>query len=118
MSSQIVVDKRLVAYCGLYCGACKSYLKGKCKGCRENIKAEKWCKIKSCCRDNAYENCADCSTYKSTLECKMFNNPVSKLFALIFGSDRNASIRRIKELGTEKYAEEMAEKKIMTVKQD
>lgn len=25
----IKVDAELVAYCGLYCGACRSYLKGK-----------------------------------------------------------------------------------------
>lgn len=116
MSNIIVADKRLVAYCGLYCGACKSYLKGKCKGCRENIKADKWCKIKKCCGDNTYENCADCKIYNSTLDCKMFNNTVSKLFSLIFGSNRNASIIKIKELGTQGYAEEMASGKTMTVK--
>jgi hypothetical protein len=26
---EIVADSKLVAYCGLYCGACKSYLKEK-----------------------------------------------------------------------------------------
>ena len=44
----IQVNTDLVAHCGLYCGACKSYLNGKCKGCHENSKAA-WCKIRSCC---------------------------------------------------------------------
>ena len=30
----------LVAYCGLYCGACKAYLKEKCSGCLNNEKGD------------------------------------------------------------------------------
>lgn len=40
-----------VAYCGLYCGACKSHRKGKCPGCRENSKAT-WCEIRKCCQEH------------------------------------------------------------------
>ncbi len=29
---EIVSDPKLVAYCGLYCGACKRYLQEKCPG--------------------------------------------------------------------------------------
>ncbi len=29
-------DVELVAHCGLYCGACKAYLKEKCDGCHRN----------------------------------------------------------------------------------
>jgi len=36
---EIAADKDLVACCGLYCGACGAYLKGRCPGCRENSKA-------------------------------------------------------------------------------
>jgi hypothetical protein len=32
----IVADAGLVAYCGLYCGACKAYLKEKYPGCHGN----------------------------------------------------------------------------------
>ena len=35
----IVADKNLIAYCGLYCGACRSYLKGSCPGCQEQCKS-------------------------------------------------------------------------------
>ena len=29
-----------IAFCGLYCGACRQYLKEKCPGCRKNEKAK------------------------------------------------------------------------------
>ena len=50
----------LVARCGLYCGACGSYLKGRCPGCRENVKAT-WCKVRACCGEHSYASCADCT---------------------------------------------------------
>jgi hypothetical protein len=33
----ISADENLVSMCGLYCGAYKSYMKDKCKGCVENL---------------------------------------------------------------------------------
>lgn len=36
---QVVADPNLVAYCGLYCGACGAYLKERCPGCHSNAKA-------------------------------------------------------------------------------
>lgn len=48
-----------VAYCGLYCGACRKWKKGKCPGCYHNEKAS-WCEIRKCCRENDYATCADC----------------------------------------------------------
>jgi len=113
-TKQIVADKNLIAYCGLYCGACRSYLKGKCMGCKENAKAT-WCKTRTCCIENNYSSCADCDK-KELMECKKFNNVISKVFGIIFNSDRPACINLIKEKGYEDYAEEMAEKKLQSVK--
>ena len=48
--ASIAVNADLVASCGLYCGACRAHLAGKCAGCRENAKAT-WCKIRSCCAE-------------------------------------------------------------------
>lgn len=112
---QIIADKSLIASCGLYCGACRQYLAEKCPGCRENEKAS-WCKIRSCCNENDYSSCADCKKVHSEIECKKFNNFISKIFAFAFRSDRIACITAIKALGCEAYAEEMASKKIMTIK--
>ena len=114
-AQQIVADPSLVAYCGLYCGACGSYLKGKCPGCAMNAKAS-WCKVRACCIGNSYSSCAGCEQMPDIMDCGNFNNIISKLFALFMRSDRPACIRAIKEQGRDAYARDMAEKKIMTIK--
>lgn len=113
-TNQIIADKNLVACCGLYCGACGSYLKGKCKGCRENVKAT-WCKTRACCMENNYLSCANCQKM-DYMDCKKFNNFISKLYGVILRSDRPACIRRIKEIGYEQYASEMAASQRQSVK--
>jgi len=113
MESDIKVDAELVAYCGLYCSACRKYLSNKCPGCRKNEKAQ-WCKIRTCCIENSYHNCANCKM--NPHDCKKFNNFFSKMFALIFKSDREACITQIKETGEIEYARKMAEKRMMTIK--
>ncbi|MCE5250137.1 DUF3795 domain-containing protein [bacterium] len=111
----ISADKDLIAYCGLYCGACKKYLRESCPGCHENEKAT-WCKTRLCCIEHSYASCADCTVVDNYVECKKLNNFISKLFGLIFRSDRLACIALIKEKGYEDYAREMAEKKMMSLK--
>lgn len=107
-------NSALVAACGLYCGACRKYTKGTCPGCSGNGKAQ-WCKIRTCCRENAFRSCADCpgETYTT---CKIFNNRIGKIFALLFRSDRPACIARIKTAGYGQYAKEMHETKRQTIK--
>jgi len=112
---EICADRDLIAYCGLYCGACKKYLKEKCPGCKKIVKAV-WCKIRTCCIENSYTSCADCQIVKDLKDCKKFNNVVSKLFALVFRSDRFACIALINKKGNEEYVKEMADKGIMTIK--
>lgn len=111
---EIILDKNLIAYCGLYCGACKNFLNNKCQGCQKNEKA-KWCKIRSCCIENNYLSCADCATYTNVKECKKFNNFISKLFAFIFKSNRSACIDCIKEKGYVSFAEFMTNNKRQTL---
>lgn len=115
MNKEIIADKNLIAYCGLYCGACGSYTKGKCPGCHENVKAG-WCKVRSCNQENGFSSCAECKTRTNPMDCKYFNNPVSKIFGFIFRSDRNACIAMIKERGYDQFAVYMAENKIQTIK--
>lgn len=113
MDQQIEVNKDLIAFCGLYCGACRKFLKGNCPGCRKNEKAG-WCKIRTCCMENEFHSCANCSI--DVAQCKKFSNFISKVFALVFKSDRKACIERITEIGSENYAKEMADKKCQTIK--
>lgn len=101
------VDESLVAYCGLYCAACGAYLKGRCPGCHDNVKAG-WCKIRSCCIEARRSSCADCPDFADPNDCAKFNNFISKIFGLVFRSDRRACIMQIKEKGLRGHAEAMA----------
>ena len=78
---EIVADSNLVAFCGLYCGACRSYLKEKCPGCHGNEKA-KWCKLRSCCVGEGYKTCADCDEFTDPSDCRKFNNIIQVMFEL------------------------------------
>jgi len=111
---EIVADKSLIAFCGLYCGACRSYLKGKCPGCKDNVNAT-WCKVRQCCMENKFQSCADCTTIE-LMACKKYNNFISKAFGYIFNSDRSACINRIMEIGYADFADEMANNKRQTIK--
>ncbi len=103
----IVADAGLVAYCGLYCSACRGYLKGKCPGCHDNAKAT-WCKVKSCCTENGYASCADCNTNPDPAACNKFNSVLSKVIGIILRSDRRACILQIKSAGIARHAEIMS----------
>lgn len=103
----------LVAFCGLYCGECYKFKKGKCPGCEKNTKAT-WCKIRTCCLENNLKSCADCNM-EGVKTCKKFNNPVSRLFAFVFNSDRPAGIQLIKDEGYEGFLEYMTQYQKMTV---
>lgn len=112
---EIVSNPGLVGYCGLYCGACRMYLKEKCPGCHENQKAT-WCKVRSCCVQENYTTCADCKLFPAPNECKKFNNFISKVFSVLFRSDRAACIRQIRELGIQCHADNMTEHRRQTIK--
>ena len=112
---EIQVNAELVAYCGLYCGACRSFLGGICVGCHENSRAG-WCKVRSCCMEKLLKSCADCAEFPDPRACKKFNNFISKLFGLIFKSDRAACIAQIKQLGLDGHAKVMAEMRTQTIK--
>jgi len=110
----IIADKNLIAYCGLYCGACRSYLAGKCLGCQKNEKAS-WCKIRQCCGNNQYKSCSDCNQIELK-DCTKYNNFISKIIGFVLRSDRSACISRIKKIGYDNFAAEMAINKQVTIK--
>lgn len=111
----IHVNAELVARCGLYCAACKSFMAGKCKGCRENSKAS-WCTVRTCCAEKQIESCAECTEFADPMACKKFNNFMSRLFGLVFRSDRAACIDQIKQHGLDGHARIMADLRRHTVK--
>ena len=113
--AEILVDKNLVSYCGLYCGACPKYLKEKCPGCHDNEKAT-WCKIRTCSIENNYQSCAACEEFENPNDCKKYNNFFSKIIGFVLRSDRKAGIDFIGEKGYEEFAKYMAQNKLVTIK--
>lgn len=103
-------DVNPVAFCGLYCGACRMYLRERCPGCRENMKAG-WCRIRACCLDKRFNSCADCADFNDVNDCGKFNNAISKIFALVFRSNRRACIQQIRDRGLDGHAEIMTRMK-------
>jgi hypothetical protein len=113
--TEISVNTALVARCGLYCGACKSYLSGKCAGCHENARAT-WCGVRSCCAQKQIATCAECVDFPDPRACRKFNNFMSKLFAVVYRSDRAACITQIKDIGLEGHAKVMAQSGRQTIR--
>ena len=104
---QINKDEYLIAYCGLYCGACPSFVSGKCDGCRSNaansaIKYRK-CPVKPCCAGNGFFTCADCTEFASVKECKKYNPLLLRIAARLEGSDRSKALDMIKEKGRSEF---------------
>jgi len=111
----ITSDPALVAYCGLYCGACGSYLKERCPGCHGNTKAS-WCNIRKCCLERGFASCADCTDYPDPRQCGKFNNFISKIIGFVLRSDRAACIMQIKKIGIQGHADTMAKQQKQTIK--
>ena len=62
------MDTSLLSPCGVYCGNCAVYKKGKCLGCSEESKkaetTEKvFCDIYSCAKNKKLATCSDCDSY-------------------------------------------------------
>lgn len=94
-----------IAACGLYCGACRKFRQGKVPRLPGQCQSE-LVQNPQCCHAHHYSSCADC-TLIPLEACKKFYNPIAKIFALVFRSDRPACIRRIREIGYDRYASEM-----------
>lgn len=108
-------DPSLIAFCGLYCGACKSYINGKCPGCEGNHKAS-WCDIRKCCMGKSIKSCADCKEFYDVKQCKKYNNFVARAIGFILRSDRPACVDKIKQDGYETFAKYMSSNGFQTIK--
>ena len=95
---------RLVAYCGLYCGSCGSYRRGRCKGCLDGGGYSS-CKVRASCIERGHRTCAECDECP---DCRILDNFISKVFGFVFRTNRKANLRAIKEKDIEAWAEEMA----------
>ncbi len=94
-----------ISACGLFCGACRAFLKGKCAGCLADGKYD-WCAVRRCCLEHGWQSCAEC-TEMPLDACRKFNSFIGKIFGFVFRSDRRGCIERIREVGPEAFAAEM-----------
>lgn len=112
---EIISDTERVACCGLYCGACRTYIYEKCKSCRDD-ESHSWCKIRACCSEKGIHTCAECQEHPDPNTCRKYNNFISKVFGFIFKSDRATGIRMIREKGLQAFADHMASAKLQAIK--
>ncbi len=111
----VTPDVALVARCGLYCGACKAYLGSKCPGCHANARAT-WCTVRACCLERGIATCAECTDFDDPRKCRKFDNAMSKLFGILFRSDRAACVDQIRREGLAGHAAIMAERGAHTIR--
>jgi hypothetical protein len=114
MNKEIIKETRLIAACGLYCGACGKFLTGKCPGCKEYVKAS-WCKIRSCCSEKEINNCSQCDSFPDPNKCKMYNNFIARIFGFVAGTDRSRCIEIIKQKGPDGFVTFMADNKFQSI---
>jgi hypothetical protein len=105
--SDVVADPDLVARCGLYCGACGAYRKGRCPGCARATNRS-WCKVRTCCGERSLASCAECADHADPAGCPKFDNVVARLFGLVMNSDRRAAVLKLRALGRDAFAAYMA----------
>jgi hypothetical protein len=113
--NDVVADTRLIAYCGLYCGACGARLKGRCPGCAGNSKAT-WCSVRACCLERKIASCAECADYPDPRGCRKFHNVFSRVVGFLLRSDRRACVLRLREVGPDAYAREMTSRRARTLR--
>lgn len=69
-----------IGCCGAYCGTCKVFKDGLCRGCKigysngERDITKVKCKIKKCCISNNFISCADCEKYNTCETVQTFHN--------------------------------------------
>lgn len=100
-----------LAYCGLVCSSCGAKRSGKCQGCHSPKPMHSRCLVKKCAMEKGLVCCADCRDFGNLRECRKLNNWISKLFGLIFRSDRIGNLETIRDVGTTGFLEDWGKKK-------
>jgi len=95
----------IVAHCGLVCSDCGAFEKEKCQGCHSDKPMCYNCKVKKCNLEHGYTTCADCTEFEDLTKCKKLNSFVSKIFKLIFRSNRLGNLNSIRQKGLDTFIE-------------
>ena len=113
-------NTNLVSYCGFYCGACPTYIKGKCEGCKGNSPkcavGYKGCKVRPCCIEKEISSCAHCNEFDSVKECKIYNPFIIRFGQFLTRTNRRKGIEMIKKKGEVEFVKFMTSKNWVTIK--
>ncbi|WP_170215566.1 DUF3795 domain-containing protein [Mesoaciditoga lauensis] len=68
----------LVAPCGIYCGGCRNYILGNCKGCKDATTTK--CRIYKCCKERGMEFCGYCELFP----CELHYSKDAAIYSVTF----------------------------------
>ena len=57
---------------------------------------------------HGYATCAECADFPEPSDCRKYDNFIARLFGWVFRSNRRAGVLRIRQVGREQFADEMA----------
>jgi hypothetical protein len=89
-----------LAYCGLVCSNCGAMRHGNCQGCHSPKPMHSRCLVKKCAMAKDISCCAECKEFPELRDCRKLNNFVSKIFGVIFRSNRIGNLETIRDVGT------------------
>ncbi len=101
-----IAEKPIIACCGLVCSECGAFKKQRCEGCHSEKPMNIGCKVKPCVTERNCTTCAECGDFENLKDCKKLNNFISKIFGLIFRSDRIGNLNQIRQTGLDKFIAE------------
>ena len=64
---ELKIERELVGKCGIYCGACRLYILGVCKGCIEINREEQKCPYYKCVAARNINFCGECQEFPCKL---------------------------------------------------
>ena len=72
-----MIDIKMIAFCGTYCGVCEWKDKIGCKGCKANRGIMFWgeCDKAKCCMEKGLEHCGECSDMPCQKLRDLFDDP-------------------------------------------
>ena len=100
------ISETTVARCGLVCSTCGAFRRGRCGGCHSDKPMFVCCPVKACAVEKGCATCADCTDFTDLKACRKLNNFISRIFGLIFRSDRIGGLYRIREIGLDAFKSE------------
>ncbi len=106
---EMAVDKNLCAPCGAYCGACWHYYRLKrCLGCCNDQRGAN-CRFTLCVKERGIEFCCECDEFPCA-RLRRFSSLRPGEEVRHYRHVAMDNLRRLKEVGLDRWVEEMEEK--------